>query len=222
MMKHAWALAALVMLGITTSAQASVTIVGDTANSESGLGDFEATLTYLSLNDTSATLTIEITNTTPVANGGALKALAFVNPGNVITSASMVSSAATLPNLLGSSPFQNGISVSPYGSLDIGASSGSAWLGAAGDLGGLAVGQSATLTYTLGGLSGLAALTEMSFLTVDADSDYAFTVRFREFNGGGSDKVPFEVVPEPASLLVWSLIGLGAIPGAVLYRRRKS
>lgn len=221
MMKRILACAALVMLGITTTASASVDIFGDTGNSSSGLGDFTATLTYLATDDQNATLTIAIENTSPPANGGYLVALAFVNPSDLISSVSLASTSASFDTLIGGPSFENAISVSPFGDLDIGASVTTDWLGGGSPTGGLAVGESATFTFTFGAASGLSGLNELSFLSADAKSDYGFLVRFRGFDNDGSDKVP-GIIPEPASIAVWTLIGLAGLPAAVWHRRRKS
>lgn len=221
MMKRILALATLVMLGITSTASASVDIVGDTAKSTENLGNFAATLTYLATDNQHATLKIDMTNTSAAANGGYIVALAFVNPSNLINAATVASTSGTFKSLLGASPFQNDISVSPFGSLDIGVATGSDWLGGGSPTGGIAVGQTASFTFTFGALNGLLGLNEQSFLTKDAGSDYPFLVRFKGFKNDGSDKVPSKVVPEPASLAVWTLLGLAAIPGAVCHRRRK-
>jgi hypothetical protein len=219
-MKRTLGLTAAMLCSLGSVASASVSIVGDPANSTSNLGNFAAALTYLATDDTSATLTIDITNTSAAANGGFLTALAFVNPGEVIDDVSVTSTLGSFDTLLGAPTIANGISVSPFGDLDIGVSTSDSWLGGGNPNAGLGVGEAASFTFTFGADSGLLGLTELSFLAADADSEFPFLVRFHGFEDEGSDKVPSEIVPETASLAVWTVLALTAFPAVVWSRRR--
>lgn len=235
MMKHAWALAALVMLGITTVASATpVVIVGDVPNSESQLGDFKATLTYVATNATTATLTVAIENTTPIANGGYLTGFVLNNPNGAIDITKLLRGASdvTGTELLGVADFDNDdVNGQPFGKFDFGWALGKNFEGGGTPSNGIGVGSSETFTFHIEG-TGLDLLTSQDFADTSSTPQNSngktaiFLARFKSLGDDeeDSDKVPgqIEIVPEPASLLVWSLIGLGAIPGAVAYRRRNA
>ena len=179
------------------------------------LGDFSGSFTYSFTNDTSASIVVNLTNTSPVANGGYLTAFAFNNPNNSITGATL---SSTSPNfgLIGTPDFDNTISGSPFGDFDAGASTGGSWLGGGNPTTGIAVGSSETFTFSLSG-SGLSGLTTQDFINELTSSpsgqSYWFAARFRGFIDGGSDKVPADgenppVIPEPTTIL---LLGSGLL-----------
>jgi len=216
----------------------SVNLSGNVAASTSGLGDFTGTLTYTDTNASSATLTIQLTNTSPLANGGYITGFVFNNPSDAITG---INFSSTNPNFdLLSGPFNvNGTSGVPFGQFDIGTSTGGSFEGPGNPTGGIAVGNSATFTFDLTG-TGLDALDAMSFVdtlstgTGSGGGDYQFmVVRFTGFNNGGSDKVPANgtpggpapgptpgpTVPGPASWLL-GCVGFGLVYLPTRLRRR--
>ncbi len=157
-----------------------------------GLGDFEGTLDYSATDSGHATLTVVLTNTSPAGNGGYLTAFAFNNPGQQITGVTLPAGAFAV--LGGSAGFSGGVTGSPYGQFDIGASTGGSWEGGGNPSAGLGVGQTGTFVFSLTG-TGLDSLSAASFLGTlsagpgDGEGDAAFVARFRGFNDGGSDKV---------------------------------
>jgi hypothetical protein len=180
------------------------------------LGDFSGSFTYSFVNDTSASVVVSLTNTSPAANGGYLTAFAFNNPNNYITGATF---SSTLPNfgLIGTPDFDNTISGSPFGDFDAGSSTDSSWLGGGNPNKGIPIGTTGIFTFSLTG-SGLSSLTTQDFLNELTSSpsgqSYWFAARFRGFENGGSDKVPADdtppppTIPEPTTIL---LLGSGLL-----------
>jgi hypothetical protein len=189
-----------------------------------GLGSFSGTIDYNAVNAHSATLTIELQNTSPSANGGYLTAFAFDNPSDRITGAKL-SSTNTNFSLLGAPHFQGGISAPPYGSFDLGATTGGKFQGSGSPTGGIGVGQSATFTFTLTG-NDLDKLSAASFLSNPAScgSDMApFVARFRGFKCDGCDTVPGVPVshaPEPGGMTLAAIALMGLMGYGWWSRRR--
>ena len=176
-------------------------------------GDFVGNLTYNPITATTARLSITLTNTSPITNGGFLTGFVFNNPLNSITGITSTSFTNTNFQLLGLS--NNGISASPYGGFDIGAALGGNFLGGGKPQDGIYVNDSAEFIFYLAG-NALNTLNESSFINEMANgSNVYFLTRFRGFNNGESNKTPAS--PEPASL---SLLGLGLLGLAKLKRKK--
>jgi hypothetical protein len=185
------------------------------------LGDFTGDLTYSFTDSTHAALTLVLTNTSPAANGGFLTAFAFNNPGNKITGVSLTPSDPDF-HVIGGPEFQNDIKVSPFGKFDIGAGTDSGVPGSGPPSKGIGVGITETFLFALIG-TGLNTLTDLSFVTElssakDGGCCEFFVAGFRGFNDGGSNRTPGEVIPEPATLL---LFGSGLAFGSAAYWRRR-
>jgi hypothetical protein len=182
------------------------------------LGDFTGDFSY---NSVSHMVTVSLTNAATTAPGGLITGFAFnlpQQPGAVTgVTYNAVGPNGTTFALLGGASFNNSVSVSPYGDADIGAAL-------------VAIGQTGTWTFQLtGNNSILNALTaQQIYDTVTTNSQYGFLVRFKGFDGGGSDKVPGgslgipdppitptgdpSTVPEPTTLAVFgALAGFGAL-----------
>lgn len=206
------------MLAAVTALAAPVTVSGTGT-----YGSFTGTMEYFS---GSQNLVINLTNTTPLY-GGYITGVAFNNPGGAITAATMTTTDSDFV-LIGGPDFDNSVSGSPFGDFDLGTSLGSSWLGSGSPTGGLAVGSSATFTFTLSGA--LAGLTTDSFTLAASENTSnpeAFVVRFRGMLYGQSDKVPGEFgppppppgqVPEPTT---YALIGAGLALVSVCNKLKK-
>jgi hypothetical protein len=206
----------------------AVTITGNTGNSTSNLGNFSANFVYNAVSDTSATVTIDLTNTTPAANGGFITALAFNNPNNLITNVT-AGSPFTSPFAVDGGPaFNNSINANPFGQFGIGASTGGSFEGGGSPNVGIAVGGTGHFVFNLTG-TGLLGLSDQSFVNTlsqgsAGQGNQFFVVRFRGFINGGSDKVPGGGgggAPEPASIVLWSLSFVG-LAGYGMLRRRQA
>jgi hypothetical protein len=174
-------------------------------------GSFTGDLNY----STNGTLTVNIRNTSPEANGGYIVGFVFNNPGNI----TLVNYEYSAPE--GSSFFisstNNGINGQPYGYFDILASTSTSFEGGGAPQAGIPVNSYANFTFLFSGPN-LAALTAESFLnTYSTTGEASFVVRFRGFENDASDKVPYSV-PEPMTVL---MLGIGLL-GMGIATRRKS
>lgn len=213
-----------------------------------GPGYFTGTVAVDNISKTSASVQITLTNTSPLANGGYLTALAFNLPGT-ITSASLTTSynpnTAQSFNLIGGvtsatpkGDFSNDVTTGPLGTLDIGAAVGPDWHSSGTASNGLAPGETGTFTFTLNGsssnLNNLTAQALMDLLSVASGGSgrAALAVRFRGFSGNpDNDKVvggvvcpppptnpPGGAVPAPPGVLL-GLLGAGCLFGRKFRRR---
>jgi len=189
-----------------TASNASLIMVeSNEAASTENLGTFSGSLNYTALTATTGTLAVSLANTTPGARGGRLTAFAF----NIHSVDSGASANLTSTNTL----FLNApnASGSPFGSFTGGAGLGGTFLGGGSPNNGLAIGATGLFTFAIVA-SDASLLSASSFILGPTPPN--FVVRFRGFNNGGSDKVPAEIVPAPATL---ALLGLGAFAA----RRRR-
>lgn len=186
-----WAAAAV--LACATSAQALVTTVhgvGATAYSTGHTGaDFAGSLSF---DDASMLLTVALTNTSPLSVGGYLTGFAFNAPETAT-----VSFAST--TLAGFATFFENPNTAPFTGLEYGVGVGDNYDGGGNPSDGLAVGASATWTFSVVGGS----FTALDFLNAGTEYwDTHFVTRFRGLNDGGSDTLPAAAVhtaaiPEP-------------------------
>jgi hypothetical protein len=192
---------------------AIVPITSNSSLSTEGLGAFTGTLDYSFLGGTTGKLDVTLTNTTAAATGGYITAFMFRPPeelgafGCTLT-ASDFAAMTNIPAGASGSPFP--------GSWIGGAGTGGSWLAGGAPGGGIGVGQTGTFSFTITGANA-SLLTSDSFVSGDLVSDpYAFIVRFRGMNDGGSDKVPAYELPAPGALAL-----LGAVGMCGGFRRRR-
>ena len=196
------AVAGFALFASAGSTRADLIYIGDTELP----GQFTGSVSVTNQTTTSAVITVQITNVSPLANGGYLTGLAFNDPGK--TSKGDISgvtkftpsyspAAGQAFTLIGGPSFSNTISTSPYGSFDIGAAVGGDWLGGGKPSDGLAVGQTGTFTFVVSG-TGLSNLTAANLLAaLSTNGTAGFAVRFRGFTDGSSDKDIAGVVTPP-------------------------
>ena len=201
-------------LGAPTLSSA-VSIEGD-----GPLGDFTGTFIYDVNDPNESTIEIELTNTSPMSNGGYLTAFAFNIPSGYITGVSLESSDDDF-GLLGDPDFYDEVKGVPYGYYDIGASVTDQFLGGGAPSPGIPVDGSVKFTFTIYGdnlhmLDEDSFLDEMSAGASPGKGSQFFLARFRGFDDGGSNKTPGRVVPVPGAL--W-LLGCGLI-GLAGFRRK--
>ena len=196
-------------VGLSTANADLVNLVSNNAASTENLGSYTGTLDYTSGGANSATIVLTLTNTTAVATGGFITAVALMHGDNY--------AGATI-TLTGSTDADFGnltppVSGSPFGDFRGGASTSSSWLGGGAPSAGIGVGQSITLTFSLTG-TGMGLLSAADLVGLHS-GHYDMAVRFRGMTNGGSDKVPGQLIPTPAAA---SLLGMGGLMAA---RRRR-
>jgi hypothetical protein len=214
---------------------APVIITGD-----GSLGDFWATLSYSSSSATAGTLSVAMSNLVTTLPGGHITAFVFNAPTGAISVTGVTQGATFGANFGLLNGIQNGINGQPFGLFDIGASTGGSFQGGGNPNVGIPVEGLANFDFDLTGI-GL-DVSEDAFLAALINtlssprgvSDLAsFVVRFRGFDNGDSEKVPggppkggppvpppvIDHLPEPASVLIWSLLAAAGV--AARFRRRR-
>ena len=185
------------------------------------LGDFTGYFNFNAVSATEATIEIELTNTSPLTNGGYLTAFVFNIPTGYITDISLFSTDDDF-SMLSGPDFNDDVKGVPYGYFDIGASVTDQFLGGGKPSPGIPAGATETFIFTLYG-NGLDTLDVQSFLdemSVGASPGRGSQFFLARFLGGGGSKTPAVVVPIPGG--VW-FVGCGLI-GFIMFRRntRKS
>lgn len=202
-MKKAFAMtaaAAVVAAGASFASADVVNIFGDTGNSTENLGNFEGFVQYDFLGGSSGLLTISLTNTSDLDNGGFITAFLF-NMDSSDAVASLSSATYDFDQATG-----NGLNGSPFGDpYDAGAGINGSFEGGGNPNQGIAIGDTGLFTFDISA-SDASSLSALSFMT--GAYDFNFLVRFRGFEDGGSDKVP--AAPAPGALALLGAAGLVA------------
>ncbi len=188
----------------TSAASADIIdFLADTNNAEAGIGNFAGTIQYDWLGLDMGLVTVELTNTSPTANGGFITGFLF----NIDSADTGVASLATTSH----AGFLDaaGNTASPFGGnlpYDAGAALGGHWLDGGNPMDGIGVGDTGVFTFDLTA-DDAEVLSAINFL--DGAYDYNFVVRFRGFLDGNSDKTP-GMIPAPASLALLGIAGLAS------------
>lgn len=184
-----------------TSTTANYVPCGSSEGSNSK-GIFTSLVTYTySGSGTSASVSVLLTNTTLLANGGFITGLA-VNPDPGATG--LVFNSCTNAAFIDcGSP----VTASPFGNFVAGAALGGDWLGGGSPNAGIAVGSAATFTFTISGSAALlGAMTAEDVF--NEEDDRALVVRFRGGVGGWSDKVLGCAAPAPGAVALLGVAGM--------------
>ena len=185
-------------------------------------GDFDGTFSYNAADASNATLIVQLTNTSPINNGGFITDFYFNNPLASITNVALDAVGTTDPDfsILGGPGYANAIIGSPYGQFDIGAGIGNGKPSQ-----GIGVGVTESFKFILTGanlnnLSEGKFMKELSFESGAGEGCEPFIVRFQGFINDKSDKVPddFHHTPEPVTT---ALFGLGILGFAFKRKRNK-
>jgi hypothetical protein len=209
------ALSVVVLLAGAVAQAGTIDLVSGTPNSATPPATFTGSLDY---NSSTSILTVTLTNTTPVGDGGFLTGFVFNTASDAV---------ATLQD---AAPFEGltDETAAPFGVFEFGAALGGDWEGGGDPNNGLAAGgESATFMFdiTLGGNPAGGAIDVDDFFSqagTDGTESAFFVVRFRGYPEGGSNKVPADVptVPIPLPAAAWmALSGLGLLVGARAKRR---
>lgn len=197
--------AATVVLTVVASANAAVSTAHwlpcGSSEGPNSKGLFYSTVTYSYVSGSTATVSVDLSNTTLPANGGYITGLA-VNMQSGVTGMSFVS--CTNANFLAVSAF----TAPPFGSFTAGGALGANWIGGGSPNGGIAVGSSAIFTFNITGSSAvLAAMSAESVFGPNSDGN-AMAVRFRGGVGDWSDKVLGCATPAPGAVALLGVVGL--------------
>jgi len=206
------AVAVMSLFALPYSANA-IPIVGDTASSAEGIGDFIGTLTFA---PSTSILTVSLTHTTTGFHEAYITGFVFLLPMG-ITATGVTSTTHPSFELLTE---EKALSAQPFGQFDAGAALGGDWTGGGKPQDGIGIGApyEGIFDFQLTGAD-FGAGTIDDFLSEVREREW-FVARIRGFEpGGGSDKVPADIasVPEPATLL---LLGSGLALMGLLGRRK--
>lgn len=164
-------------------------------------GLFFAVVTYSYTSGTTASVTVDLYNTTLPAYGGFITGLA-VNKQAGVTGMSFAS--CTNSNFLAVSAFN----APPFGSFTAGGALGADWTGGGNPSDGIAIGSSALFTFNITGSSVvLAAMSAEDVFGPNAMGN-AMAVRFRGGVGDWSDKVLGCATPAPGAVALLGVVGL--------------
>lgn len=167
------------LLVIPFAATATI-ITEQTVTGSGGLGSYSAHFKW-----DGSILSLDLTNTSNVSNGGYLTGFLLELPGT-----SSFSNWQTNTNLVALAPKQEQYSGAPYGSFDYGYALGGNFLGGGSPNSGIGVGNTGHFEFSQwNNVNGFDVGDFFENLSTLESTDTNLLVRFKGFNNGGSDKV---------------------------------
>jgi hypothetical protein len=209
----------------------TVLIKSGVPNDPSPTATFTGSLTY----DDASLLTLILTNTSPLANGGFITGFAFNVNGNA--TATYIDGDNPATTNVDEDAFDNtgSVSAAPFGTFEAGAAIGGDWLGSGKPQPGVGVGETRTFLFQIAGLaaSSLKVNDFISESSLGGAKSAPMIVRFRGFDDGGSNKVPAEILELPSEgppvgppvviplpPAVWTGLATMTLVGLVMARRK--
>ena len=188
-------------------------------DSASGVGSsqsygaaYQGTMQWSYTSGTTATITVNLTNTSSIASYLTAFVVGMANPSFVVTQASAPTGYSQLTG--------NGLKATPFGDFDWGSASTSSFNGGgSGANGGLARGQSGTWTFSVSGnAASLAAVNSAAVFNGANQWDFVAHIKGIQSGGTVSEKLTSSLMgtalPGPAA------ISMLALAGAMPRRRR--
>ena len=206
---------AAVAVASVVSSMAHAGLVNVFLDSASGVGSsqsygaaYQGSMQWSYTSGSTATITIQLTNTSSVASYLSAFVVGMADPSFVVT---QTSASTGFSQLTG-----NGLKATPFGDFDWGSASTSSFNGGGSGGSGLAQGQSGTWTFSVSGnAASLAAVNSAAVFNGANDWDFVTHIKGIESGGGTvSEKLTSALMgtamPSPAALSVLAIAGMAS------------